>query len=819
MRAIKLLWLFIVVLSTSVFAQNHTQNITPAERVNARQADFAEKELTHLFTTEKNRTTALSEVKTYDFLRIDEELQSGLLHEAPAILKMDIPVGEGSIELQLVKIETPHPIIIESAANHPVSVQHAVHYQGVVAGSSNSLVAFSFLENEVMGLISAEEYEGNYVLGRLPANEERSAAEQPYVIYQDQEIFKNEHFSCATPDSGEAYLREELSDVTESGRDLSDCVQIYFEVNYDIFLNKGSVQATAQYVEALFNQVATIYAAEQINMRISEIFVWNTPSPYNSNSSGQMLTDFQNNRTSFNGDLAQLLSYQASGGIAVVNGLCHPYTIAKMSYSGINSSFQQVPTYSWSVMVVAHELGHLLGSQHTHACVWNGNGTAIDGCPGYTEGSCANPGSPSGGGTIMSYCHLSQVGINLSRGFGPQPGNLIRNKVANATCLSACPDGGGNGDDNPPVTECEDEQLFIRLQLDTYSPETSWTLTNGQGAVVAQGGPYGKDVANQLVLDTLCLPEGCYSFRINDAYNDGICCAYGNGSYTLLGAEQVLIAQGGEFPSSETVSFCLPYEEDGGGDDCESINFNDYTINSYGINQDAGIFEVQDDGQTLYLANNAWKSIDFDYEVTRNTVIAFDFRSTIQGEIHGIGFDNNESISYGYTFKVHGTQNWGLANYDNYTGNASWQSYEIPVGEFYVGLADRLFFATDQDGGARNGNSWFRNVRIYEGTDCQTGNLIGDSSAALEIAPGMEFNIAPNPVVNDQFQLRIEADREGQASWQILSLTGQVLREQQVQLAGSVFQENISTVGLARGTYLLRWRDEQSEQTRRFTVQ
>ena len=37
----------------------------------------------------------------------------------------------------------------------------------------------------------------------------------------------------------------------------------------------------------------------------------------------------------------------------------------------------------------------------------------------------------------MSYCHLSNVGINFNNGFGPQPGNTIRNEVAGATCLAA----------------------------------------------------------------------------------------------------------------------------------------------------------------------------------------------------------------------------------------------------------------------------------------------------------------------------------------------------------------------------------------------
>lgn len=38
----------------------------------------------------------------------------------------------------------------------------------------------------------------------------------------------------------------------------------------------------------------------------------------------------------------------------------------------------------------------------------------------------------------MSYCHLGPAGINFSNGFGPQPGNVIRLRINNATCLNAC---------------------------------------------------------------------------------------------------------------------------------------------------------------------------------------------------------------------------------------------------------------------------------------------------------------------------------------------------------------------------------------------
>ncbi len=130
--------------------------------------------------------------------------------------------------------------------------------------------------------------------------------------------------------------------------------------------------------------------------------------------------------------------------MAWLNVLCGG-TGSRMAYSGINSGFNNVPTYSWSVEVVTHEQGHNMGSKHTHACAWNGNNTAIDGCgqqAGYSEGTCATGPIPSTGGTIMSYCHLNAVGINFNNGFGTQPKNVIVNNINAATCLTACSGGG-----------------------------------------------------------------------------------------------------------------------------------------------------------------------------------------------------------------------------------------------------------------------------------------------------------------------------------------------------------------------------------------
>lgn len=87
------------------------------------------------------------------------------------------------------------------------------------------------------------------------------------------------------------------------------------------------------------------------------------------------------------------------------------------------------------VQVVAHELGHNFGLNHTH-CTSNLDGTqpananTIDQCFNDEAASGCYAGGeacPAGGsGTLMSYCHLSSVACNVSEEFHPvQEGVLL----------------------------------------------------------------------------------------------------------------------------------------------------------------------------------------------------------------------------------------------------------------------------------------------------------------------------------------------------------------------------------------------------------
>ncbi len=368
-------------------------------------------------------------------LRYDEGAARALISNAPEFIALDLPAGSGTLHLDLERA----PVLADgftvrcASDGRTEQAPDAMHYRGIIQGDPQSIVAISVFEGELMGLIA--DGSGERVIGRL-----ERAPRGLHVLYREADLLAEHHFACGTPEIDPAQPPHP-SETTDGADRTTRCVRWYWEAAYDIYQNKGSVSNTVNYMIGLFNQSATIFANDGVDVTLLETFVWDVPSPYNGTSSSSRLSQFAATRTSFNGDVAHLLDYGGYGGVAWLNVLCGG-TGSRMAYSGINSSYNNVPTYSWSVMVVTHEQGHNLGSNHTHACVWNGNGTAIDGCgptAGYTEGSCPNAGLPVGGGTVMSYCHLiGGTGINLSYGFGPQPKQVIVDRTNAATCLLVC---------------------------------------------------------------------------------------------------------------------------------------------------------------------------------------------------------------------------------------------------------------------------------------------------------------------------------------------------------------------------------------------
>ena len=382
-------------------------------------------------------------------------------------ITMPVPFKGKELQLELQEITLEYTL--RTSSGHVGNPDKTIkHYRGVVKGDPNSIVALTFGEDEVMGIIATDEGNLNLALDRQLGE---------HILYNDQNMKQKPTFECGTIDdhhSLEHYRSEILLGPSKSTTDITTkVVRFYMETEFDIFQARGSVAAVETFITGIYNQVAILYQNENIQTSLSELFVWNTIDPYTTSNIEDLLTQFQNIRTSFNGDLGHLLTFRDVGGglAASFNGLCNNNDSAKLAVSMLQNNFQNVPNYSWSVQVVTHEFGHLLGSRHTHACVWNGNNTAIDGCAGGTEGGCAVPGIPSNGGTIMSYCHWQSVGINFNLGFGTQPGNVIRNNVANAGCLIST---------SGPEVICP----FGTYELN-FGRATSWNVTPSTFSITA----------------------------------------------------------------------------------------------------------------------------------------------------------------------------------------------------------------------------------------------------------------------------------------------------------------------------------------------
>ncbi len=461
-------------------------------------------------------TLALEEASFY---RVLPETLRRFREEKHAELRIALPVRERQdqvLRLMRATVVTPSFQVLTATSNDKAfPYQPGEAYWGVVEGDPGSLVALYLAGDELMGILrmNGRSYTFGKVEGRMDGL---------HVLYADEQLRHQPSVNCHVDD--ESLTIGSGEDEADLRQGPGNCVRMYVEVDYDIYNGKGGVQQAADYVLGAFSQVAILYANESIDFVINELLVWNVADPYTGPSTSNYLTQFRNYQNgNYNGDLAHLVGYNGGGGIAYLDVLCNSYY--GVGYSAITASYQQVPTYSWTVMVLTHEIGHNLGSPHTHACAWNGNNTAIDGCgpqAGYSEG--CNAPLPENGGTVMSYCHLiGGVGINLNNGFGPQPGDRIRNRVYNASCLSDCGpailhDAGITTVVQPVGQTCED-QLQPLVELTNFGSETltfvniHYQVDNGPISSAGWNGSLAAGASLEVPLPAIAYSAGWHTFR------------------------------------------------------------------------------------------------------------------------------------------------------------------------------------------------------------------------------------------------------------------------------------------------------------------
>ena len=455
-----ILKLMIALMFFSIFT-----SVTHANNKFLKKEKNSKNNLTELFSFEKNVNENDNNgffVNSAVIMNLKKESLSKILFNKDENLILKIPVAENNfIELELSQtFPLSEDFILFSKDNNNKSIEKykpGLHYSGIIKGKENSIASVSIFENFVMGIISDEN--GNYVLGNIK-NADKSYSGN-YIFYNDADLNIRNKFKCGVDDNDSKFIRaikeifnhrpeNNLSDNISDN--LSDNisrlpVKVYFEADYQMYIDGNSnPQIVADFISGMFNSVKTIYARDSIPTEISSVGIWTVSDPYAGlNNPFDILQAFgELSQDDFQGNLAHLLSTRDAGlgGIAWIRVLCAEYNSQNYSgryaFSNIEPNYNNFPVYSWTVNVVTHEMGHNLGSMHTHACVWPVQGTikSIDSC--YTGENGCNFPVRARFGTIMSYCHLTSNmggGVNLSLGFGRLPGDTIRLRYSQAACL------------------------------------------------------------------------------------------------------------------------------------------------------------------------------------------------------------------------------------------------------------------------------------------------------------------------------------------------------------------------------------------------
>lgn len=436
-------------------------------------------------------TDFVSSIKNIQEFNIIPATLQRIVSEKPATMVITLPSQEGELEVHLYQYDFFDKdfaafALTDNGTYQEITYKKGAYYRGYVNGIAPSLAVFSFFDEHIIGMISTQKA-GNY---NYIARPDKSYNTPQYLVYNDIDVIDKEHLAprCAVDD----YLQipnepEDNAPTTPPNiSELGSCrsVTVALHADYRAYLrNNSDLNQTQNYLTALHNANSTLYANDDMQLSLKHMYVNQVNDNYPTNSSTAVLNKFGNDiNTNVTADLHQMISgYRNSnnfaplGGLAWLDVLCRTPRRTSSTYVGpfsmvnnnsVPNAIRPLPAYSWDVCASSHEFGHNIGSRHTHWCGWPGG--AIDGCVAVendnNNNSCTRPPNPTGGGTIMSYCHLNNTGVNFNNGFGPLPKALMMNKISNASCVSSVEGKKSVDTANVTVTAnamCDDGEWYL----------------------------------------------------------------------------------------------------------------------------------------------------------------------------------------------------------------------------------------------------------------------------------------------------------------------------------------------------------------------
>ncbi len=320
----------------------------------------------------------------------------------------------------------------------PLALPEDPAFVGHVVGFEDSLVAISISPDLVGGLIRIADQ--SWILSAGPASDGLVPVIVPFEHLP--EALRTGH-ACAFDELAEnAELKAQFPPLPQQENELPPfpcrMLDLAFETDRELLVTRfggNQTQCTA-YIQLQTAALTQIYTRNvNVRFRISFLNLWTSADPWDQGNTGNQLNQFRawwlENRASVERDLAHFLSGRnLGGGVAWLGSVCNANAFALSAnlagffpYPLVDHSGQ-----NWDIMVTAHEIGHNIGSGHTHDI--GSYDPIIDGCG---NGDC----SDAFNGTIMSYCHTCPGGMtNVNLDHHPRVNDRINYFLRTVT---ACP--------------------------------------------------------------------------------------------------------------------------------------------------------------------------------------------------------------------------------------------------------------------------------------------------------------------------------------------------------------------------------------------
>jgi hypothetical protein len=363
----------------------------------------------------------------------------------------NFPLGSKKVNLLVEEFDvlskSSRVLVGSKDGEKEVSAPKHILLRGSIEGDPESRVYMAIFQNYCLGYIQPSD-DARFLISPLTTPQEGKAASM--IVYRESEIapaLRSKPWNCGTEEL--PFNQERLDNIAKEIADFQskpqqgpqvqqvNLMRIAVECDYSYYQAHGNnLDNSLSYAIAVLGTVCDVYLRDvHVGVTYQYLKVWTTNNdPYPGASPGELLGQLQqywnDNMIGQPRAATLLFSNKGGGGLAYVGVLCADNVDSyNYAYCGLANNYVfPADGYIWDTDVTGHELGHNVGSPHTHNCSWN---PAVDSCVG-AEGSCYSTPKPRLG-TIMSYCHLTAFGTEMK--IHPRVATFMRSKAQKAGCL------------------------------------------------------------------------------------------------------------------------------------------------------------------------------------------------------------------------------------------------------------------------------------------------------------------------------------------------------------------------------------------------